>query len=163
MCLAERAFQLAKVFASDCRPFMIGPSESEYGLKTRPSTLALSEQLLASLCPCCAYKRTLLCLRECRRPGHSHSSLGKCCRPPDRKDLLRALGHAMRQRKFEVFRDELFDVGALDLVGIFELDDSEDVDRPESSSMSGRHILVQGFDCVGSRHVPVFFVHVMSA
>ncbi len=56
----------------------------------------------------------------------------------------------MRKRKFEVLRDELSNVGSFDLVGIFELDDSEDVDRPEPSTMSSSHILVQSLNRIGS-------------
>jgi hypothetical protein len=75
--------------------------------------------------------------------------LSKCCRSLDGEDLLRALWHTMRKREFEVFRDELFDVWTLDLIGSFEFNHFEDVDRPEPSTMSSCHILVEGLDCVG--------------
>ena len=69
----------------------------------------------------------------------------------------------MREREFEALGDELFDVRSLDLLGTFEFDNFQNVDRPESSTMSSCHILVQSLHCVGSRHFSVFLVHVMSA
>ena len=97
------------------------------------------------------------------QPQSSQSPLSKCCRSPNRKDLLRALWYPMREREFEVFRDKLFDVGSFDLIGIFKFDDSEDVDRPEPSTMSSCHILVQSLNRISSRHLSVFLVHVVSS
>lgn len=97
------------------------------------------------------------------QPHSSQPPLSKCCWSLNHKDLLRALWYTMRKREFEVSRDKLFNVGSFDLVGIFELDDFEDVDRPEPSTMSSCHILVQSLHRIGSRHLSVFLVHVVSA
>lgn len=75
----------------------------------------------------------------------------------------------MRKREFEVLGEELLDVGALDVVGLLEFNNLEDlfavqlvyifemreqvetyVDGPETGSMSGGHILVHGLNCIGS-------------
>jgi hypothetical protein len=56
----------------------------------------------------------------------------------------------MRKREFKAFGDELFDVRSPNLVGTGEFDNSQDVNRPEPSTMSSCHILVQSLDCVGS-------------
>lgn len=37
------------------------------------------------------------------------------------------------------------------------------VDGPESGTMSGSHILVQGLDGIGSRHLAILLVHVVGA
>lgn len=37
------------------------------------------------------------------------------------------------------------------------------VNTPESSTMSGRHVLVQSLDCGGSGHLTVLLVHVVGA
>jgi len=37
------------------------------------------------------------------------------------------------------------------------------VDRPETGSMSGCHVLVHSLDCISSRHLTVLLVHVVGA
>lgn len=45
------------------------------------------------------------------------------------KQFLRcSLRDTVRKREFEVFREELFDVGALDVVGLFDFDDSQNLE-----------------------------------
>ena len=78
------------------------------------------------------------------------------------EDLLgRSLGDTVRQGEAQVLGDQLLDVGALDLIGLLQLDNSQDlskglairmqmlrhmyrtyVNRPESCAVAGRHILV---------------------
>ena len=78
----------------------------------------------------------------------------------------------MRQREGEVLGDQLLDVGTLDVVGLLELDNAEDlsghvntipspwiilrkewatyVDRSETGTVAGSHVGVQGLDGTGS-------------
>ena len=84
------------------------------------------------------------------------------------KDLLASsLGHAVRKGEFEVLGEELLDVWALDIIGLLELDDREDlgsvsilcgrvvgdltyVNGTETGAMSGSHILVHSLNSIGS-------------
>jgi len=73
----------------------------------------------------------------------------------------------VRKREFEVLGEELLDVGALNVIGLLELNNLEDlwkvlavevdlessltyVDRPKAGSMSGGHILVQSLNSICS-------------
>lgn len=75
----------------------------------------------------------------------------------------------MRKGEFEVLFEELLDVWALDVFGLLNLNNLEDllaesvnissfsqrqsktyVDRPETGTMSGSHILVQSLNSIGS-------------
>jgi hypothetical protein len=47
--------------------------------------------------------------------------------------------------------EELLDVRPPDVFLLFNLGDSENLDIPESSSVSGSHVLVHGLDSLGSR------------
>ena len=51
------------------------------------------------------------------------------------QSLAGGLGHTVRKRKFEVLGEQLFDVRALDIIGLLKLDDFEDL---WSQSMSVR-------------------------
>lgn len=51
------------------------------------------------------------------------------------QSLAGGLGHTMRQREFEVLGEQLFDVRALDIIGLLKLNDFEDL---WSQSMSIR-------------------------
>ena len=51
------------------------------------------------------------------------------------QSLARGLGHTVRKREFEVLGEQLFDVRALDIIGLLELDNFEDL---WSQSMSAR-------------------------
>lgn len=84
------------------------------------------------------------------------------------EDLLAGrLGNAVREGEFEVLGEELLDVGALDIFGLLELDDLEDlgfwlvlemcggcrwtyVHGTETGAMSGGHILVHSLNSIGS-------------
>jgi len=67
----------------------------------------------------------------------------------------------VRKREFEVLGDELLDVWALDIGGLLELNDLENVNRPKTGTMSGSHILVQSNDGIASGHFTVLLVHVV--
>ena len=87
----------------------------------------------------------------------------------------------MRERKLEVLRQELSDVRSFDIVGLLKFDHAEDlfiqcqcsdpersdprlttyVDRSETGSMSGGHILVKSIDRFGSGHLPILLVHIV--
>jgi hypothetical protein len=73
----------------------------------------------------------------------------------------------VRKREFEVLGEELLDVWSLDIVGLLELNNLENlqtivsigfriargktyVNRPETGSMSGSHILVHSLDSICS-------------
>lgn len=56
----------------------------------------------------------------------------------------------MREREFEVFGDQLFDVWAPDLLGILQLHHLKNVDRPKPSTVSSCHVLVKGLNGIGS-------------
>lgn len=96
----------------------------------------------------------------------------------------------MRQREGQVLGEELLDVGALDIVGLLELDDAEDlarhivsfspvlgsvpsgawcvfrldstyVDGSETGTVAGGHVLVHSLDGLGPGHLAVLLVHVV--
>ena len=69
----------------------------------------------------------------------------------------------MRQGELEVLGQKLLDVGAADVLGLLNLNDLEDVDRPEAGTVTGGHVLVEGLDGVGAGHLTVLTVHVVSA
>ena len=48
----------------------------------------------------------------------------------------------MRKRELEVLGEELLDVWSADVVDLLDLNDLEDVDGPESSAVTGGHVLV---------------------
>ena len=79
------------------------------------------------------------------------------------EDLLGLRGVAVRQRELEVLGQKLLDVGAADVLGLLNLNDLEDVDRPEAGTVTGGHVLVEGLDGVGAGHLTVLTVHVVSA
>ena len=43
------------------------------------------------------------------------------------QSLARGLGHTVRKREFEVLGEQLFDVRALDIIGLLELDNFKDL------------------------------------
>jgi hypothetical protein len=69
----------------------------------------------------------------------------------------------VRQGELEVLGDELLDVGALDVVVLLELDNTENVNGPEAGTVAGSHVGVEGLDGIGSGHLTVLAVHVVSA
>lgn len=75
----------------------------------------------------------------------------------------------MRKWKFEVLGEELLDVWTLDIIGLLELDDLKDllqhllasrtrgvgpnstyVNRTETGTMSGSHVLVESLNSISS-------------
>jgi len=71
------------------------------------------------------------------------------------------VGAAVREGEFQVAADQLLDVWSLDVAGVLELDDFEDVNAPKSGTMSGRQILIQSVHSVRSAHLSVLLVHVV--
>lgn len=94
----------------------------------------------------------------------------------------------MGQREAQVLGQKLLDVGALDIVGLLELDDAEDlyelsayhrtflalglrptgagdtyVDGPETGTVAGSHVLVESLHSLGPGHLAVLLVHVVGA
>jgi len=78
------------------------------------------------------------------------------------EDLLRG-GSAVREWEFEVAGYQLLDVWSLDVAGVLEFDNFENVNAPESSPMSSCHILVQSLHGIGSAHLSVLLVHIVRA
>ena len=77
------------------------------------------------------------------------------------EDLLALRGVAVGQRELEVLGQELLDVGATDVLGLLNLNDLEDVDRPEAGTVTGGHVLVEGLDGGDTGHLTVLTVHVV--
>lgn len=71
------------------------------------------------------------------------------------------LGNTVGERELEVLGDELLDVGALDVGGLLNLNDTENVDRPETGTVASSHVRVQGLDGIGSGQLAVLLVHVV--
>jgi len=69
----------------------------------------------------------------------------------------------VRKREFEVLGYQLLDVRSLDVVRVGDFNDFENVNAPESGTMSGGHILVKGLDGIGAAHLTVLLVHVVCA
>ena len=88
----------------------------------------------------------------------------------------------MWEREFEFGNKELLDVGTTNVIRLFELDDAKNlpilrvssrvgvksawntyVNRPETSTVSGSHILVQRLDSVRARELAELLVHVVRA
>lgn len=68
----------------------------------------------------------------------------------------------MWQWEFQILGQELLDVLSLDVGGLFDLSDLQDVDGSKSSSVSSSHVLVKGFDSGDSANISDFLVHVVS-
>ena len=69
----------------------------------------------------------------------------------------------MRQGELEVLGQKLLDVGAADVLGLLNLNDLEDVDRPKAGTVTGGHVLVEGIDGGDAGHLAVLLVHVVGA
>jgi len=72
-------------------------------------------------------------------------------------------GETVGKRELEFWGEELLDVWALDIVGLLDHGDPEDVNRSESSTVTGCHVLVQGLNGSGSGKFPILLVHVVGA
>lgn len=69
----------------------------------------------------------------------------------------------MRQREFEVLREQLLNVRSSDVVRLLHLNDLQDVNGSEARPVTGSHILIHGFNSVAASHFAVLFVHVVGA
>lgn len=67
----------------------------------------------------------------------------------------------MWQWELQVLGQELLDVRSLDISGLLDFSNLQDVDRSKSSSVSGGHVLVQSFNGTNSGDISNFFVHVV--
>ena len=65
------------------------------------------------------------------------------------------------QWELQVLGQELLDVLSLDVGGLLDLGNLQDVDRSKSSSVSGGHVLVQRLDGTNSGNVSDLLVHVV--
>lgn len=65
------------------------------------------------------------------------------------------------ERELESGLQQLPDVRPLDVLLLLNLGNSQDLDAPESGSVSGGHVLVQGLDSGGSAQLSELLVHVV--
>lgn len=65
------------------------------------------------------------------------------------------------QWELQVLGQELLDVLSLDVFGLLQLNNLQDVDRSKSGSVSSSQVLVHGLDGTNSGNVSVFLVHVV--
>lgn len=56
----------------------------------------------------------------------------------------------VREREFQLWCQELFDVWSADILGLLNLHNTENVDRAEAGTMSGSHILIEALDSVST-------------
>lgn len=146
----------------------------------------------------CSFSRVLAVVVHSSQPNSLASttipkkttSLGESRRTSGGEDLLVAdLGDTVGQREREILGQKLLDVRALDVVGLLELNDTENlddllvlisfasrcrrasfnkvsrgtyVDRPEASTVAGGQVLVHRLDSLASGHLTVLLVHVVS-
>jgi len=73
------------------------------------------------------------------------------------------LGDTVGEREAQVLGDELADVGSLDVLGLLDLSNAEDVDGPEAGTVAGSHVGVEGLDGRNSGQLAVLLVHVVRA
>lgn len=67
------------------------------------------------------------------------------------EDLLAgAPTNTVRKRKFQVLGEELLDVWAANVIGLLNLNDLEDMNRPETSTVPGSHVLVESLNSICS-------------
>jgi len=75
--------------------------------------------------------------------------------------LRACLLDAMSQWELEVGDEELLNIWAADILGLLDLLDTDDVNRPEASAVPGSHILVQALDSINAREFTELLVHVV--
>lgn len=73
------------------------------------------------------------------------------------------LGDSVREGEAQALLGELADVRSLDILGLLELDDAEDVDRPEAGTVAGSHVGVERVNGICSGQLTVLLVHVVRA
>lgn len=78
-----------------------------------------------------------------------------------RSKQLGGLLDSVRQWELQVLGQVLLNVLSLDVVGLFQFNNLQDVDVSKSGSVSGSQVLVHGFDGTNSGNVSVFLVHVV--
>lgn len=71
-------------------------------------------------------------------------------------------GATMRKGELETRGHELLDVRALDVLGLLNLGDLEDVDRGETSTVAGSHVLVERLGGLSAGKSAELLVHVVS-
>jgi len=67
----------------------------------------------------------------------------------------------MREGELEFGNEELLDVRPADVLGLLDLNYTENVDGPEPRTMPGSHVLVEALDGICTRELAVLLVHVM--
>ena len=84
----------------------------------------------------------------------------KSRRSSERVQVL-GLSDSVWQWELQVLRQELLDVLSLDVVGLLQLNNLQDVDVSKSGSVSSSQILVHGLNGTDSGDVSVLLVHVV--
>lgn len=74
---------------------------------------------------------------------------------------LRGLGDSVRQWELQALGHELLDVLSLNIVGLLQLNNLQDVNVSKSSSVSSSQILVHGLNGTNSGNISVLLVHVV--
>lgn len=69
----------------------------------------------------------------------------------------------MGKRELEIFGSKLLDVGPLDVCGLLELDNLQNVNRSEAGTVAGSHVVVKRLDSIGAGELTVLLVHVVGA
>jgi hypothetical protein len=69
----------------------------------------------------------------------------------------------VRKGESEVGDHELLDVRTANICTLLNFDNTKDVDRPETSTVSSSHILVHALYSVGPRKLTVLLIHVVGA
>jgi len=74
-----------------------------------------------------------------------------------------SLANTVGKRELEVGGKKLFDVWSADIISLGDLNDAEDVDRPEAGTMPGCHVLVKALDCISAGEITELLVHVVGS
>lgn len=72
-------------------------------------------------------------------------------------------GDPMWEGELEIGRQQLLDVRSADVSRLFYLHNTEDVYRPETSTVTGGHVLVKACHGIGTAELTEFLVHVVRA
>jgi len=72
-------------------------------------------------------------------------------------------GYPMWERELQIGRHQLLDVRSANVSRLFDLHNAEDVYRPETSAVTGGHVLVKACHGIGATEVTEFLVHVVGA
>lgn len=70
-------------------------------------------------------------------------------------------GATVRKGELETRSHELLDVRTLDILGLLDLGDLENVDRGETGTVAGSHVLVERLGGLGARKRTELLVHVV--